>query len=138
MLMVSPSSGQGCPSTRPRLQPGQSSYSSSYSSSGAFLPVTTHPPARLEECSAVGPVCSWKRLASLSNAEPKPFSRRLLTLHTHSAVQEANNYLPSNMLNKETPKKKAFRTSRATYYFLQSRVGFLRVICLQVIDSGVL
>lgn len=85
----------------------------------------------------VSPVCSWKRLALLANAELKPFSRRLLALHTHSAVQEANNYLPSNTLNKET-KKKAFRTSRTTYHFLQSRVGFLRVIRLQVIDSSVL
>lgn len=70
-----------------------------------FLPLTTHPPTRLEECSAVSPVCSWKRLALLSNAELKPFPRHLLTLHTHSALQEANNYLPGNILNKETKKK---------------------------------
>lgn len=56
---------------------------------------------------------------------------------TETIFKKANNYLPSNTLNKET-KKKAFRTSRTTYHFLQSRVGFLRVIRLQVIDSSVL
>jgi len=72
------------------LQPSESSSGSS----GAFLPLPTHPPARLEECGLVGPVCSWKRLALLSNAELKPFSRHLLTLHTHSAVREANIIYP--------------------------------------------
>jgi len=48
-------------------------------------------------------------------------------------------YLPRNIFNKKTQKNhKAFGTSRTTYRFLQSRVGFLRVIHLQVIDSGVL
>lgn len=52
----------------------------------------------------VGPVRAWKRLALLSNTELKPFSSRLLTLHTHSAAEEANNYLPSNMLNRKKRK----------------------------------
>lgn len=84
----------------------------------------------------VGPVRAWKRLALLSNAELKPFSSRLLTLHTHSAAEEASNYLPSNMLNRK--KKKAFRTSRTAYHFLQSRAGILRVIRPEVIDSSIL
>lgn len=38
--------------------------------------------------------------------ELKPFSSRLLTLHTHFAVREASNYLPSKILNKERGEKK--------------------------------
>lgn len=37
--------------------------------------------------------------------ELKPFSSRLLTLHTHFAVREASNYLPSKILNKERGEK---------------------------------
>lgn len=69
------------------------------------------------------------------NAELKPFPGRLLPLHAHSAPWEANNYLPSVPLNKESEKKQRFRTSRAAYHFLQSRAGFWRVIRLQVTDS---
>lgn len=69
------------------------------------------------------------------NAELKPFPGHLLPLHAHSAPWEANNYLPSVPLNKESEKKQRFRTSRAAYHFLQSRAGFWRVIRLQVTDS---
>lgn len=69
------------------------------------------------------------------NAELKPFPSHLLPLHAHSAPWEANNYLPSVPLNKESEKKQRFRTSRAAYHFLQSRAGFWRVIRLQVTDS---
>lgn len=107
-----------------------------FSSSGTFLPPPAHPGGGMQ------PGQSRVRMetaAPLANAQLKPFSRHLPALHTHPAVQEANNYLLSNIFNKESKEKKsAFRTSRITYRFLQSWAGFLRVIRLQVIDSGVL
>lgn len=67
----------------------------------------------------VGPVRAWKRLALLSNAELKPFSSRLLTLHTHSAAEEASNYLPSNMLNR----KKRKLLGQAELLIISSNLG---------------